>query len=76
MTAAKHDKKEIEDNISLSLKNFESMLSTHLQGRYSLSERAEFYNCTRHEFMLSCGITFWDIPVPTRPAYVSFPSSV
>jgi hypothetical protein len=56
VVAAKRDVKEIEDAINLSLANFESMLSTHLQGRFVLSLPTPVYNCTRHEFMLACAI--------------------
>ena len=55
--AAKRDLKEIEKTINLPLKNFESMLSTHLQGRFGLSERIPVYDCTRHQFMLGCAIS-------------------
>jgi hypothetical protein len=52
--AVKRDLRLIEERRFLPLNNFGSMLSTHLQGRYGLSEEIPSLHCTRHEFMLAC----------------------
>jgi hypothetical protein len=56
VVAAKGDVKQIKEELYLPLANFESMLSTHLQGRYLLSERIEPLEGTRHDIMRGSAI--------------------
>jgi hypothetical protein len=56
VVAAKRDVKQMKEELYLPLANFESMLSTHLQGRYRLSEGIEPLEGTRHGIMRSCAL--------------------